>query len=101
MIGDNKAAVHWVNKCGGKRDSRAGGLMTFLGALELKAGWNHVATHVAGLDSVAADAIARWAPHSIDNGLCQRFQTVSWQEKELDAESSRVCATFLRSYSGF
>ena len=61
MPGDNVAAVTWVNRCGGAKDKRACLLMRMLGRLEITWGWNHVATHIPGVQNTLADGISRWS----------------------------------------
>ena len=46
MWGDNVSAVHWVNRCQGGREPRAGALMRILGCLEMHSGWCFRAKHV-------------------------------------------------------
>ena len=59
LRGDNEAAVEWVRRCRGGKETRSGALMRLLGVLKLSSGWHFDAKHVWGIFNVAADGNSR------------------------------------------
>jgi hypothetical protein len=101
LRGDNTSAVGWCAKAGGARDTRCGGLIRVLGALELEAGWSFAAKHVQGKLNVISDGISRWHPAHVQEQLEQHFPGVQWKRRELESHTTSLITTALaKSWPG-
>ena len=97
MRGDNMSAVHWVNRCRGGREPRAGALMRILGCLEMRSGWCFRAKHVRGIANVLADGISRWDRPTIAPNLHALRPDIDWQEQHLGEAGADLCTDILAS----
>ena len=95
--GDNKSAVHWVNRCRGGREPRAGALMRILGCLEMRSGWCFRAKHVRGVANVLADGVSRQDRPTIAPNLHALRPDIEWQEKRLGEAGVDLCTDILAS----
>ena len=95
--GDNMSAVHWVNRCRGGREPRAGALMRILGCLEKHSGWCFRAKHVRGVANVLADGVSRWDRPTIAANLLALRPDIDWQEQRLGEAGADLCTDILAS----
>lgn len=54
---DDMSASHWVRKCRGAKEPRAGGLMRMLVYFKLWSEWRFRATHIKGLANIRTGPI--------------------------------------------
>ena len=91
MRGDNMSAVHWVNRCRGGREPRAGALMRILGCLEMHTGWRFRAKHVRGVANDSADEVSRWDRPTVAPNLLALRPDIDWQEQRLGEAGADLC----------
>ena len=95
--GDNMSAIHWVSRCRGGREPRAGALMRILGCLEMRSGWCFRAKHVRGVANVLADGVSRWDRPTIAPRLHALRPDTNWQEQRLGEAGADLCTDILAS----
>ena len=95
MRGDTMSAIHWVNRCRGGREPRAGALMRMLGCLEMRSGWCFRAKHVRGVANVLADVVSRWGHPTIAANLFAFRPDINWQEQRVGARGANLCTDIL------
>ena len=64
------SAIHWVNRCRGGREPRAGALMRMLGFLEMGSGWRFRTKHVHGVAKVLALCVTMGSSHHRRQSVC-------------------------------
>jgi hypothetical protein len=97
LRGDNKSAVHWVNKAGGARDPRAGALMRLFGVVEMSSSWCFKANYIKGSDNSIADTISRGNYSDVSSRLTALYPHVHWQEVTLSQETLLIITRALAS----
>ena len=90
MLGDNVAAVTWVNRCGGATDKRVCLLMKMLGRLEIDGGWNHDVKHISGVQNNLADGISRWPRTEIAERIRDLTNSHAWAEQPIGPGGNKI-----------
>ena len=93
----DRAAVTWVNRCGGAKDKRAGLLMRTLGRLEVSGGLCHEAKHIKGTQNVLADGISRWPRADLEQRVREHTNDGTWSEQASGPRGESIFDTILKT----
>jgi hypothetical protein len=97
LRGDNKSAVHWINKAGGTKDPRAGALMRLFGVVEMSTKWCFKANYIKGFENTLADTISRGSTNDVLQRLTLLQPNIHWQQVTLSQQTLNIITEALVS----